>query len=125
MDELVEIDYELSKRTAVCIILPTRGEPLNVLREVILNAMSLNLWPGRLDVRKNARLVVIDDRRRAEVLLLIALCYRFAALFCNNRKVGRRVESDGRGAGRLSIASKIGCMCSSIYQEGTDTARVL
>lgn len=99
MDELVEIDYELSKRTAVCIVLPTRGEPLSVLREVILNAMSLNLWPGRLDVRKNARLVVIDDRRRAEVLLLIALCYRFAALFCNNRKVGRRVESDGEGLG--------------------------
>lgn len=93
MDELVEIDYELSQRTAVCIVLPTRGEPLNVLREVILNAMSLNLWPGRLDVRKNARLVVIDDRRRAEVLLLIALCYRFAALFCNNRKASR----GGRG----------------------------
>lgn len=87
MDDLVDVDYELSRRTAVCIVLPTRGEPLNMLREVILNAMSLNLWPGKLDVRKNARLVVIDDRRRAEVLLLIALCYRLAALFCNNRKV--------------------------------------
>lgn len=87
MDDLVDVDYELSRRTAVCIVLPTRGEPLSMLREVILNAMSLNLWPGKLDVRKNARLVVIDDRRRAEVLLLIALCYRLAALFCNNRKV--------------------------------------
>jgi predicted acyltransferase len=87
MDELVDIDYELSERTVVCVVIPTRGESLNILREAILNAMSLNLWPGLLDVRKNARLVVVDDRRRAEVLLLIALCYRFAALFCNNRKV--------------------------------------
>jgi hypothetical protein len=113
MDELVEIDYELSQRTAVCIVLPTRGEPLNVLREVILNAMSLNLWPGRLDVRKNARLVVIDDRRRAEVLLLIALCYRFAALFCNNRKVSRGGRGERRGLDGLG--SRIFSRCSTFY----------
>ena len=78
MDQLVEHDFELSRRTQVCVVIPCRGEPLGVLREVILHTMSLHLWPGKLDVRKNVRLIVVDDRRRAEVLLLIALCYRFA-----------------------------------------------
>lgn len=96
MDDLVDVDFDLSKRTQVCIVLPTRGEPLNVLREGLLHCMSLNLWPGKLDVRRNARLVVVDDRRRAEVLLLLALCYRFAALFCNNRKVSTSTSTSTR-----------------------------
>jgi hypothetical protein len=102
MDDLVDADFELSKRTQVCIVLPTSGEPLNTLRECVLHTMSLNLWPGRLDVRKNARLVVVDDKRRAEVLLLLALCYRFAALFCNNRKVGGWV--------RACVRACVGCV---------------
>ena len=95
MDDLVDVDFDLSKRTQICIVLPTSGEPLNVLRECVLHCMSLNLWPGKLDVRRNARLVVVDDRRRAEVLLLLALCYRLAALFCNNRKVRTDGNDDG------------------------------
>lgn len=86
MNDLIDADYELSKSTQVCIVLPTRGEDLSVLREVLLSIMSLHLWPGKLDVRRNLRLIVVDDQRRSEVKLLLGLCYRFAAIFCNNRK---------------------------------------
>lgn len=88
MNDLMDADYELSRNTQVTIVLPVRGKPLALLREVIMAIMSLHLWPGKLDVRRNLRLVVSDDDRRPEVVVLVSLCYKFASLCLNHRKVG-------------------------------------
>ena len=95
MNDLIEKDYELSRRTQVTLMLPTRGKPLTLLRDVIFSVMSLHLWPGKLDVRRNLRLIISDEERRPEVVTLVALTYRFATLFCTNRKVRDMVKRGG------------------------------
>jgi uncharacterized protein YjlB len=61
-----------------------------------MSVMSLHLWPGKLDVRRNIRLVLVDDDRRVAVVVLAGLCYKFATMLYNNRKVcmQHRVISD-------------------------------
>jgi hypothetical protein len=113
MNDLVDADYDVSKITQTTIVLPSRGEPLSILREVILSTMSLHLWPGKLDVRRNLRLIVIDDVRRSEVKLLLGLCYRFAALFCNNRKVRARLHNHCHPQPPISTCSEHGQTCAN------------
>jgi len=96
MNHLIEKDYELSRRTQVAVVLPTRSKPLTLLRDVMFNVMSLHLWPGKLDVRRNLRLIVSDEERRPEVVTLVALTYQFATLFSNNRKVRNKCSNHGR-----------------------------
>jgi hypothetical protein len=115
MNELVEVDLEVSRQTQVCVILPSRGEELAILREAILGIMSLHLWPGKLDVRRNVRLVVVDDHRRPEVKMLVSLCYRLATMFYNNRKVRlpRTARPLANAAPELHALSKVEAMWQS------------
>ena len=87
MDDLVKVDKTLSVRSAVTIFLPTAGESLHVLRQALLSNLSMRLWASEHEPRNQLRIIVLDEKRRLELICLVALCYKFAAMFANNPQV--------------------------------------
>lgn len=94
MDELVRVDKSLSTRSAVTIFLPTAGESLAVLRAALMGGQSMRLWSSDLAASNNLRIIVLDEKRRPEIITLIALCYRFAGLFQNDPQIKAQLKRD-------------------------------
>lgn len=82
-----QVDRTLSGRSAVTIFMPTAGESLSVLRQALMSNLSMRLWPSELDACNNLRIIVLDEKRRVELICLVALCYKFASIYTNDPQV--------------------------------------
>ncbi|CAM9338772.1 unnamed protein product [Hapterophycus canaliculatus] len=78
MDDLVEIDSNVSNEAAVCIMVPTAGEKLKNLKHVLLGAYSQRLWPTMMAASRQLRIAVLDEKGRREVCDLVEKVYRLA-----------------------------------------------
>ncbi|CAM9312457.1 unnamed protein product [Choristocarpus tenellus] len=78
MDDLVEIDSSLDKEALVCIMIPTAGEKMKNLKDVILGAYSQRLWASSVPANKQLRVAILDEKGRHEVLELAEKVYNLA-----------------------------------------------
>ncbi|CAM9674844.1 unnamed protein product [Ectocarpus sp. 13 AM-2016] len=78
MDDLVEIDSNVSNEATVCIMVPTAGEKMKNLKHVLLGAYSQRLWMSRLPTSSQLRIAVLDEKGRREVCDLVEKVYRLA-----------------------------------------------
>jgi hypothetical protein len=78
----------------VTIFLPNSGETLEVIRTALFGIMSMRLWPSDLRPTEQLRVLVLDEKRRQEVIVLTALVYKFTALFANNPNIKVQLKRD-------------------------------
>jgi hypothetical protein len=69
MDDLVEADPQTGD-LKVAVLLPTAGEKLNVLLYALFGNLQLRLWKTPRDRRETLRVIVLDEKRREQVMLL-------------------------------------------------------
>lgn len=61
---------------------------------VMINYTYIYIWlnplthPTNTQNENQLRIIVLDEKRRLELICLVALCYKFAAMFANNPQVG-------------------------------------
>jgi hypothetical protein len=94
MDDLAKVDSSIGARTPVTIFLPNSGETLEVIRTALFGIMSMRLWPSDLRPTEQLRVLVLDEKRRQEVIVLTALVYKFTALFANNPNIKVQLKRD-------------------------------
>ncbi|CAM9576110.1 unnamed protein product [Phaeothamnion confervicola] len=78
MDELVTIDNMLGAKATVAILVPTAGEKLRALKQVIVGAYSQRLWASTEQMSRQLRVCVLDEKARPEVLELVQIVYELA-----------------------------------------------
>jgi len=94
MDELVRVDKNLGRKTATAVFMPTAGEKLDVLRQALMSNFAMKLWRTEMETRDLMRVVVLDEKRRPEVILLIALIYQLAGIFTNDMNIRMQLKRD-------------------------------
>lgn len=93
MDDLTRADKHIGPATSVCILVPTAGEGLKIVMYCMLGVVSQRPWTG-CDVREQQRVVVLDEKRRKEVLAIVDAVYAIAAL-ATCPSVMRILRADG------------------------------
>jgi len=132
-DDLVKVDRSLAERTCVTIFMPTAGESLAVLRVALMSNLSMRLWASELEACEQLRINVLDEKRRPEVITLVALCYKFAALFMNDPQIKVQLKRDRvpdisvRGFYKFyeQCAAQFGRRYHSIYTTAFDVAAMI
>lgn len=69
MNNLVEIDSNVASEANVCIMVPTAGERMRNLKNVLIGAFSQRLWPSTVPASRQLRIAVLDEKGRREVAL--------------------------------------------------------
>lgn len=91
MDDLVEIDSNVSNEATVCIMVPTAGEKMKNLKHVLLGAYSQRLWMSRLPTSSQLRIAVLDEKGRREVSKLVIVVVVVVVVLRESNRIARRL----------------------------------
>jgi cellulose synthase/poly-beta-1,6-N-acetylglucosamine synthase-like glycosyltransferase len=94
MDDLVSHDLNVGFNARVAMLIPTAGERLDIVLLALVGAMSQCTWKGGISRSGILRIVVLDEKRRIDILRLCAGVYEVSSL-CQDPEVRRilRIET--------------------------------
>ncbi|CAM9372117.1 unnamed protein product [Phaeothamnion confervicola] len=80
MEHLVSIDPTVGAKGTVAILVPTAGEKMKALKQVIVGAYSQRLWASTEPASRQLRICVLDEKARPEVLKMVEVVYELAGV---------------------------------------------